>query len=902
MNELMLPTLLSSQPGDGIDTNFANVVLLMRGEGATGAQNSYFYEDSVYRQPVTAFGDVTQGNFSPYSKEPGRWGAKFGTTSNITWPSNITVAAGSNSFSCEAWIYLIGNAGQTYGIIFAGSNIFGAGGDTGNLQFQIGNDGSIGMVMEGFNAVAASAAAGTFKFNQWNHVVWCRSASTTAIFYNGTRVASGSSTYAGTFRYINGYSSYQCQGYISNARILTGSSAYNAASSTITVPTSPLTAITDTKLLTCQDNRTKDNSASPYTLTPTSVQITPSSPYANPVPYSTNRDGASVYFDGSGDYLTIPYNANLVPGTGDFTLEMWFYTTKTALLDKQTLFSMHTSTDGITVSLNVSNIGDIAVLKGNTEVLKPVTGLKWGSGWNHLAVSRLGTDLRIYIGGFTVAQQANDTTNFTGSTSLYIGAKGDGTQAFTGFISNVRFIKGTAIYSGFEYTVPTGPVAAVTNTQLLTCQDVFLKDYSTNNYTISKTGNADISTFNPFTASYPVKTSTDIGGMYFDGTGDYLNLTQDSTIYDINASYTFESWFYPTATTDQVVFNRGGGNTVVGNQWNATDGHYYLLCYVGGLAYWQWNQNNAGAPASLSGAIRANEWNHLAAGFNGTTTRFWINGVSAGTSTTAYTIPTNRSITTVGRSASNEAFAKGFITDVRLVKGTDVYGVGNTTITVPTSPLRNITNTRILLSGTNAGIVDSARTNVLYTRGDAKLSTTQKKYGLSSIAFDGTGDYIFPVTDPYIDQLQFGNGNFTIEFWVYFNNVTGQQIIYDGRPASTNGAYPTIYTSGTNLLYFVSSADRITATSALAATTWYHIAVCRSGTSTRMFRDGTQVGSTYTDSTVYLGVASRPLIGIAGTDGVSAPLNGYIDELRVTRGVARYTANFTRPNDRFPGA
>lgn len=85
----------------------------------------------------------------------------------------------------------------------------------------------------------------------------------------------------------------------------------------------------------------------------------------------------------------------------------------------------------------------------------------------------------------------------------------------------------------------------------------------------------------------------------------------------------------------------------------------------------------------------------------------------------------------------------------------------------------------------------------------------------------------------------------------------------------------------------------------MSATTWTHIALCRSGSSTRLFLDGVQTGSTYTDTNNYLGPANRPVIGASGLSLGGSALNGYIDDLRITK-FARYTANFTPPTAAFP--
>ena len=109
------------------------------------------------------------------------------------------------------------------------------------------------------------------------------------------------------------------------------------------------------------------------------------------------------------------------------------------------------------------------------------------------------------------------------------------------------------------------------------------------------------------------------------------------------------------------------------------------------------------------------------------------------------------------------------------------------------------------------------------------------------------------------------------------------------------GAYPTLYISGTTL-YFYNGADRINTT--LAASQWYHIALTRESGSTKLFIDGTQAGSTYSDTTSYLG----PQGGFLTIGGLNQAftINGYIDDLRITKGIARYTANFTAPTAALP--
>jgi hypothetical protein len=171
--------------------------------------------------------------------------------------------------------------------------------------------------------------------------------------------------------------------------------------------------------------------------------------------------------------------------------------------------------------------------------------------------------------------------------------------------------------------------------------------------------------------------------------------------------------------------------------------------------------------------------------------------------------------------------------------------------------------------------------------GNAQVSTAQSQFGGSSALFDGTGDWLQVADHP---SFTFGTDDFTIEFWYRAVNLDNAKIIWDQRPSGTQTTQPTIYTAAGTLNYYTNGSNRITG-SGLSLNIWYHIAVSRSGTSTRMFVNGTQVGSTYSDSTNYTSASTG--IRIASDQNASGnSVNGYIDEVRASN-TARYTANFT---------
>lgn len=114
----------------------------------------------------------------------------------------------------------------------------------------------------------------------------------------------------------------------------------------------------------------------------------------------------------------------------------------------------------------------------------------------------------------------------------------------------------------------------------------------------------------------------------------------------------------------------------------------------------------------------------------------------------------------------------------------------------------------------------------------------------------------------------------------------------DLRPTDTQGLYPTIYLNGLAPTFYMNAANQINGSN-ISTGVWNHYAVSRSGTSTKLFVAGTQSGATFTDSTNYtqnqLTIANLPFTSLG------FPLNGNMASLRITKGVARYTANFTPP-------
>jgi hypothetical protein len=170
------------------------------------------------------------------------------------------------------------------------------------------------------------------------------------------------------------------------------------------------------------------------------------------------------------------------------------------------------------------------------------------------------------------------------------------------------------------------------------------------------------------------------------------------------------------------------------------------------------------------------------------------------------------------------------------------------------------------------------------------IFTGGSKFGGTCTASDGIDGWHVDYSAEA--DFAFGTGDWTIDFW--YNHSSGSNPIFvDFRPTGTNGAYPAIYLSAGNVItYFVNNANVILGPALQFG--WTHIAVARAGTSTKLFVNGVQGGATYVDNNNYLVGASRPRLFGNGTNG-SNVVNGYTDELRISKGIARWTANFTPP-------
>jgi hypothetical protein len=221
--------------------------------------------------------------------------------------------------------------------------------------------------------------------------------------------------------------------------------------------------------------------------------------------------------------------------------------------------------------------------------------------------------------------------------------------------------------------------------------------------------------------------------------------------------------------------------------------------------------------------------------------------------------------------------------------------LGGDVSTAPTDPFFANVVSLLHMDGSNGSTsFPDVKGNTWAATGNAQVTTTSPKFGSGALLTDGTGDWIQSGPVAAYDLI---SSDFTIEFWVNPTAVSGLRFCFDLFTASTTGLC--FYLNGTGFSLDRGSTVILAVAGVFSAGVYQHVAITRSGNSWRVFVDGVQKGSTITAA---VALTSSQTLRIANDKGNNFCMNGRIDDFRFTKGVARYTANFTPPAAAFPDA
>jgi hypothetical protein len=578
-----------------------------------------------------------------------------------------------------------------------------------------------------------------------------------------------------------------------------------------------------------------------------------------------SQTGWGNYFNGS-SYLTSSHPAL----NATFTIEAWIYRTSGSAL-QSIIFLNAGGNSGVIVYIDASNY--LTVTDGSTgqsafsNLTVPINS------WTHIAVVRSGGTTTGYVNGTVAGSHTFTPSTVNAATIARYSAASP--LYFPGYVSNVRVVNGTAVYTG-AFTPSTVPLTAITNTSLLTCQSNRFIDNSSSPLTITANGSPSVTPFAPFATTQSYSASAVGGSGYFDGTGDYLSIADNAAFSYGTGDFTVEFWMYPTTT--------GATKRLYFHQTTSTTQFSITQLTANTINVFANNSSTTIIDITGSTAVSANTWTHVAVVRSGNTFTLYQNGTSVGSGTSSASMPDPTGSLYIGALDTGSDPYTGYLSSYRIVKGTAITPPSGG----PTAPLTAVSGTSLLLNFTNAGVVDATAKNVLETVGNAQISTSVSKFGGGSISFDGTSNT--GIKAPAGNLFTFGSGAFTVEFWVRFNSVAADQAVLNVTGTTNVLTFYVLSTGSLN--YYLSSNgssyDIASGVSVGSISTgqWYRVALVRSGNTFTPYLN-TTAGTTSTSSSALATPSSGTFLHLGMSVAGTSNFNGYIDDVRVTRGVAR---------------
>lgn len=678
------------------DSHFTS--LLMATDGSAGDNSTITYDTgSSTGNSLTEYGDVHAGTFSPYRH--GGYSTYMVNTDDLTVASDADFNFGSGDFTIEYWIWPNGTPNNPVGL----PDMRPVSTDGKYIQININTSNQVGLYVDSAQRIAQSAST-ALTSNAWNHVCLARSGSTTTLYIGGASVGSwsDSTTYLQGRCLIVGHSYNADRGwasgcYISDFRIVKGTAITPASGG----PTERLTAVTNTKLLTCHLPYIADTPPSGGTAKTLTVNGDPETKTFGPYDYNeyaSGTNGGSVYFDGS-DYLQLSATAtDLLPETSNTTIEAWVNTTGTGHVSVFSNFNPSSPYNGMEVGLyngyqTIYSQGSWINNTGGTGVSTINDGL-----WHHLAwvITNSGATVTTYVDGVQ-NYTSSITASTTGSSNQRIGASSNSTvnRHFTGYISDVRFVKGTAVYSG-AFTPPTGPLTTTGGTYSdttnvdtsITASNTKLLLKGTDAHVLDKSQVSNLKlagTAAAVTDATNNSNTSSTNAVSFDGDSDYV-FVPASSLLDISSSdITIEGYFYTTSTSvKQGVW-----------EFYSDDNNYARLFFEGGngnvLRLTLYSSATQRLNATGTTTLSINTWYHIAVtrDHSSGAWKTFIDGVqdTGASGTESAAVDTSSWNFEIGRDlVATDRYWSGYMQDFRFTQGKNRYP--NNNFTVPSAPLK----------------------------------------------------------------------------------------------------------------------------------------------------------------------------------------------------------------------
>ena len=396
-------------------------------------------------------------------------------------------------------------------------------------------------------------------------------------------------------------------------------------------------------------------------------------------------------------------------------------------------------------------------------------------------------------------------------------------------------------------------------------------DESDNDATLTFEGNAQIDT-----------AQSRFGGacLLVDGTGDYVT-APDIADYNLPADFTIECW---------VRFNGAPGGAIDGIvlKWDpAGNQRSWMLAHNNGdLELFYTTNGSTQQSVSRTWNPVADTWYHIAVTRDGDTLRFFVNGLQLGADATVSDVFfDSTTVLRIGGNSGGNQYFNGWIDEVRIISGEARYVTDFGPVQGQVSFLSHFDGT----DGATTADDESLFGHTLTFTGNAQIDTDQSQFGGACLLLDGSGDY---VSTPSHAAFDFGTDDFTVEFWMRRSDDPTHNII----SWSSGGVQAAIYMNNnqTTLRFQHGGSDRITG-GPVNLDTWYHVALVRIDGDFELFLDGVSLGTSSAAATFV-----QAAFEIGRRNGSSNTFEGWIDEVRVLKGIGLYAAPFTVPTAAFP--
>lgn len=674
---LMARKTLSDGPQTSVPNQASPSILIDADSGVDGLQNNVFVDSNeVPKNTIIPMGDVHQGRFTPFAKH---WSACFnGANQYAQLSSRTTDIQLGQVFTIELFFCLSSNLTfKTSSGPYMGRLLSGNAG--GMLELSVGGATAvptqIDLTIYGGGYIL-KAAGMTIELNRWHHLAISRNAAgVCSMFFNGVRVATvinNTTTTAAGPAFVggvnaNGWYGY-FPGYLSNMRVVKGYALYDPTQTTCTIPTDTLTNVPGTSILAF----TKSNFSNQAN--PTAAVVHYNSPSMLPyAPFKNlNSVGGSAYFDGVGDYLKIPNHIGLSPEGQNFCIETFVYfkpgVANVCFFSK--IEGAYPSTFEWVLSLfNGNALNFSVILTGGVTFDLSTTGDIIGGQWYHVAATRKGSVISLFVNGVRrVTKTINSAIWVTGS-SVTVGKDLENAtnRPLTGYLSNSRFVKGDYVYDPelTTLTVPEQPLSAIPGTRLL------LK--------YENSGIHDLAGLSVIKTVGNARGRTDIkkdgtGSMFFDGSGDYLQIPHQDALNLSRGDFTIRLWLLlnglPT-TSGWTVLDKDGVNNAAYPQYAITvKPNGVIRCLTG---------NGTGTNPTFTeylstSAIGPYVWNHVVFQRRGNTIEIYINGILSYSGAVGIApINGSKPLQIGGASDATGAFLNGRIDKLEIIQGRALY-------------------------------------------------------------------------------------------------------------------------------------------------------------------------------------------------------------------------------------